>query len=252
MLRFRLFGIPFEVAPYFWIVSALLSGDAAHGPNAVLLVAVWVACVFVSIVVHEMGHALVARRYGAAPVVRMYALGGVTQPGRGFTRGQNLLVVIGGPAAGLGLYLVVRGVTQFLLASAPGARDFLLTGVPTELVDGYNALFLIRNYSSLPLLPQAAPAGIAAGSALSDLLFINWYWTMFNLLPILPLDGGLILRNVLGSERVVLARVIGAACAGGCAAWAFSVGQTYMALFLGLLAFQNFRGSLALPGSVGK
>ena len=226
MLRFRLSGIPFEVAPYFWFMSAILGGNVAHGPNGGLLLVVWVACVFVSIIVHEMGHALTARRFGAEPSVRMYAFGGVTMmPGARFTRGQDLLVVLGGPAAGLALYMVVRGAIYFVATSAPDAVEFLDSGTT---------------------------GGIVATQALSFLSFINWVWTLFNLLPILPLDGGLILRNLLGYGRENVARIIGMVCAAGCAVWMLLIGASYNAFFFGFLAFQNFRGGGPLPGSTGR
>lgn len=225
MLRFRLFGIPFEVAPYFWIFSAVLGGNSAHGPNALLLLAVWVACVFVSIVVHELGHALMAAHYGASPVVRLYAMGGVTQPGQGFTRGQNLLVVLCGPAAGFAFYLLVNALVGFVTNPASSAYPALMADTLT---------------------------GLASRRALSNLLFINLIWTLFNLLPILPLDGGLILRNVLGFQRLGIARIIGVICAVGCAVYAVSIGQTYLAFFMGFLAYQNLKGVASLPGSPGR
>ena len=164
MLRFRLFGIPFEVAPYFWIVSALFSGNIIHGRNSLLLLAVWVACVFVSIVVHELGHALTARNFGVDPKVEMYAMGGLTRMnGARFTRGQDFLVILAGPAAGFALYMAVRGTVYYLVTSVPAADDFLAGDAPTA---------------------------IAAANALAYLSFINWTWTLFNLLPVLPLDGG--------------------------------------------------------------
>ena len=214
MLRFRLFGIPFEVDPTFWIFSAILGANAAHGSNWLLLLAVWVACVFVSIVVHEMGHAQAARHYGASPTVRLYAMGGLTRPGQAFSRGQNLIVVLCGPAAGFALYLVVRAFIYYAVTSAPAADDFLAGD---------------------------SPGSLAAAQALHDLSFINLVWTLFNLLPVLPLDGGLILLGVLGYGRVGLARIIGTVCAGGCAVWAYSVGQTYTAFFFGYLALQNIQ-----------
>ncbi len=222
MLRFRLSGIPFEVEPSFWIFSAILGSNAAHGQNWLLLLAVWVACVFVSIVVHELGHAATARRFGASPRVRLYTMGGLTYPGQGFPRGQDLLVVLGGPAAGLTLYLLVRAVVYFSVTSVPAADDFLAG-------DG--------------------PANIATANALANLSFINLTWTLFNLLPILPLDGGLILRNLLGFERTALARGISVVVAVGCAAYAYLHGWTYGALFFGFFAFQNFQGAASMPGS---
>lgn len=208
----------------FWVFSAILGANAAHGPNALLLLAVWVACVFVSIVVHEMGHAQTARAFGAAPRVRLYTMGGLTYPGRAFTRGQDLLVILGGPAAGLAFYFLVRAAIYFFLNSGPAAGDFLRSN---------------------------GPASIAVISALSDLLFINLVWTLFNLLPIQPLDGGLLMRNLLGYGRVGLATIISVVVAIGCAVWALFAGWLYGAFFFGYLAFQNFQAGRTLPGGTG-
>src|ERR1700712_4548994 len=106
MLRFRLFNVPFEIGTYFWIGSALLGGSVANGPNAVALLLVWIACVFVSIVVHELGHALAARHFGVEPAVELHALGGVTRMfGRLLSRSEGFWVTFCGPAAGFALYL---------------------------------------------------------------------------------------------------------------------------------------------------
>ena len=98
---FRLAGIPFAVTPYFWIGSAIFGANAAHGPNGMLLLAVWVACVFVSIVLHELGHALAARRFGVTPYVVLYQMGGATYlPGGIASRVERIFVSLAGPAAG--------------------------------------------------------------------------------------------------------------------------------------------------------
>ena len=105
MLKFSLFRIPIGVEWWFWIVTALL-GDAAsaHDPQDWALVLVWVAVVFISITVHELGHALVGQKYGASPYIRLHGFGGVTVlPGGHFTRKQHILVSAAGPAAGLAL-----------------------------------------------------------------------------------------------------------------------------------------------------
>ena len=240
MLRFRLFGIPFEVAPYFWIFSAVLGGNAAHGPNALLLLAIWVTCVFVSIVVHELGHALMAAHYGASPVVRLYAMGGVTQPGQGFARWQSLRVVLCGPAAGFAFFALIFGSLCFRLPPLPAG------------LSAWTLFNFVKFYPFLMARIATGPAATAAWTAVADLLFINLYWTLFNLLPILPLDGGLISRSLLGYNRAGVARIIGVICAVGCAVYAVSIGQLYLAFFMGFLAYQNLQGGAVLPGSPGK
>jgi stage IV sporulation protein FB len=205
MLRFRLFGIPFEVGPYFWILSACLGSSVAHGDRGLTLLAIWMACVFVSIVVHELGHALMARRFGLAPQVALHWLGGTTyMPGGVLTRPQGILVTLAGPAAGLALWALV-------------------------------------NYLGAGVLAQTAGVSYAAFYAVSFLVFINLYWTLFNLLPILPLDGGQFVRNLLGPGRLFFARMLGGSVAVIAAVACLVYGELYMALFLGMLAVSNFR-----------
>ena len=58
-LNFRLLGIPVRINPFFWVLAALL-GWESHDRFGVL---VWIACVFVSILVHEFGHGLTSRAF---------------------------------------------------------------------------------------------------------------------------------------------------------------------------------------------
>ena len=224
MLRFRLFGIPFQVTLYFWIGSAFLSGVAGGGQDWGLKLAVWVGCVLVSIVAHELGHALLARQYGVQPFVVLYQFGGLTyMPGARFTRGQSILVSLAGPAAGFAAFLVVH-TARYLLVSS-GNDDLLYA--PTQ-------------------------AGLITQEAVRDLLWINGAWTLFNLLPIQPLDGGQVLREVLGPGLSQVTRFVGAVCAVACGVGAALLGMYITAFFLGYLAYSNLTGNTrSLPGGVG-
>jgi stage IV sporulation protein FB len=211
MLRFRLFGVPFEVGPYFWILSACMGSNVAHGERGLTLLAVWVACVFVSIVIHELGHALMARRFGIAPYVALHMMGGTTyMPGSGLTRLQGMLVTLAGPAAGLALWFAVDRL-------APGVLGRTLR----------------ENY--------------LVYEAVMFLLFINFYWTFFNLLPILPLDGGQFVRNLLGPQHILSVRMLGGTVAVLACLFALYIGQVYAAFFLGMLAVSNFRPAARGP-----
>ncbi len=221
MIRFQLFGVPIEIGLYFWIGSALLGQSAARGEHAVFNLIVWVACVLLSIVVHELGHALVARRYGVRPTILLHGIGGLTfMNGARLTGPQSILVSLAGPAAGLGLWLVTR-----LIAPLALGRLSFDEGVGL--------------------------AGYGVYQAIENLLFINLYWTLFNLLPILPLDGGQVLRELVGGSRLQITRAIGASCAAGVAVFEAMQGQFYIAIFLGILAYSNYRGGTgAIPGGV--
>ncbi|MGQ0825671.1 MAG: site-2 protease family protein [Actinomycetota bacterium] len=94
-LRFRLFGIPVEVHGAFFLIVALLgwTGDFAD-------LVVWMAIAFVSILLHELGHAVAARRFGSPTSVVLYGFGGLTSH-HPTTTARDLVVTLAGPAAGL-------------------------------------------------------------------------------------------------------------------------------------------------------
>ena len=62
-VKFRLLGVPVRIHPFFWVVSAVMGWQ----PNNLPLVLLWVLCVFVSILVHEYGHALMSKAFGCTP-----------------------------------------------------------------------------------------------------------------------------------------------------------------------------------------
>jgi stage IV sporulation protein FB len=222
MMRFRLFGIPFEVAGYFWIGSLLLGGlGGGSDSRAMLRLAVWVACVFVSIVVHELGHALVGRHYGAEPRVLLHGIGGLTfLPGARLTRARSILVSLAGPAFGFGLWGLTKLATRLLDAHQPTLGE----------TSGYIVIY-----------------------TLAFLLYINLVWTLYNLLPILPLDGGQVFRELLGPKHIRITRWVGAVLAAGLCVLSALNGQYFIALFMGVLAYTNFRGETrSIPGGVEK
>ncbi len=211
MIRFRLFGIPFGISPAFWIGSAILGSNFAHGEQGLALLAIWVACVFVSILLHELGHALMARRFGVTPYITFQLLGGTTfMIGGSLTRPQALLVTLAGPVAGLATWALVR-------------------------------------YPVIGLLRQTSGVGTFTVAAVSFLLFINLYWTLFNLLPILPLDGGKVVLGLLGPNRQRAVQMLGGIVAVVMCLLAVKWGQIYLAFFVGMLALENFRGQVARP-----
>lgn len=147
-LRFRAFGIPVRVHPLFWLISALLGWQDGYVQGTLI----WVGCVFVSILVHEFGHGLMAAAFGYRPSIVLYGMGGLCySEGERQSRGQRLAVLIAGPGAG-----------------------FLLAGL---VVVGHLAAGE----------PRLGPAG---ESVYRYLIFINLFWGFINLLPIWPLDGG--------------------------------------------------------------
>ena len=183
---------------------------------ALLLLGVWVACVFVSIVLHELGHALAGRQVGVEPYVVLYQMGGLTYlPGRTLSRGAAHLRQSGGSGGGFFDTDVRAGPRWYWLATT-GAGDWVDSGPMTNLV---------------------------VHEAIEDLVFTNGVWTVFNLLPILPLDGGQVLRDVLGPRLLLVTRSIGGGVCGGVRrSVVHHVPPAVPAVFPGLLGLRQFPG----------
>lgn len=190
--QFNLGRIPVVVEPSFWLISLLFCWDRYPRWDAMLS---WVGAVFVSVLVHELGHALVAMALGCDVVaIRLYSFGGLTMFNRRLSRWRDVLVSASGPFAGFFF----------------GALIFA---------------------ASLWFPPHTRLARYVLG----DLLFVNFAWGIINLLPVPPLDGGHISRGVLGPSRQRLALWVGLITALGVVAWALSVRDYYLAVLFGLL-----------------
>lgn len=212
MLRFALFGFPVVVDWWFWVMCVLLGGGInAHGREDWTLVGIWTVVVFISILVHELGHAVAGQRFGAEPRIKLHGFGGTTfLPGGLFSRVQSIIVSAAGPMAGL-----LLGAILYLLA---------------------------RNFNDVsPALNQAFVFG----------LYINFFWTFLNLLPIQPLDGGQIFRDILGPNRLHISRAIGFVLAAALCAFCVWKGELFLAIMLGFLAYHNLRNHTIEGGVVG-
>jgi len=86
-------------------------------------------------------------------------------------------------------------------------------------------------------------------------LFINFGWTLLNLLPILPLDGGHALQEILtitrGRPDQPLVHRVSAFGAGGLALLALLNGQLFLAMFAGFMAYQNWSSYRNLSNPFG-
>jgi membrane-associated protease RseP (regulator of RpoE activity) len=217
-----MFGVPVRVHPSFWIMALLLSGERTTGP-----VLIWVAAVFVSILIHELGHALTARLYGSAAEILLYFSGGLATHHlpASWVR-PRVMVLLAGPGAGF-----VLAATVWLLAPALGypPQGSLLD----FLQDGY-VWFGERGQWGEPM-----------SRFLMNMAEINVWWGLMNLLPVFPLDGGQIARHVLTAARgprgFAAAQRLSIGTAVVVAAYAIYREQWYLAILFGLLAFNDFQ-----------
>lgn len=153
--QFHLFGFPVRVHVSFWIVSALL-GLSILNP---LFTIMWVAVVFVSVLIHEMGHAVASQSLDMEPQIMLYAMGGLTisQRPRILSYPQEIMISLAGPIAGF-----LTGLMVYFLGK------LLPLGASTWL---FNLYF--------------------------QLLWVNIGWGIINLIPMLPLDGGNVMQSLV-------------------------------------------------------
>jgi stage IV sporulation protein FB len=231
-LRFNLLGFPIRVHPLFWLI-ALLLGSGSGDPLQILI---WVLVVFVSILIHELGHALAFRRYGLSSQIILHFSGGLTIPestlwGNRWANvalgpNEQIFISVAGPGAGfLFAVLIIVGV---LVAGGSIITTRLLGFIPLP---------------GLALLPFGGQ--ILAGFV-TALLWVNIFWGLINLMPVYPLDGGNVARYILlqvdpadGVRKSLWVSVI----TGGLIALVafFLLRSVYMALLFGFLAFQSYQ-----------
>jgi stage IV sporulation protein FB len=187
-LRFRLGPFPVRVSPWFWLIMALF-GDWVFQRLGPVYLLVWVACGFVSILVHELGHAVMIRAFGSPSAITLHGFGGYAEmPYPPTAAWKRMVIALAGPAAG-----------------------FALCGVA----------FAGRWATD----PQQAPQPVT--SALDFLFVMTLFWNLFNLLPVFPLDGGRVFREVCAILRArnpdAITHVVSVGVAGAIAA--YSVGR---------------------------
>jgi Zn-dependent protease len=191
----------------------------------------------VSILVHEYGHGLMSKVFGCSPSIVLWAMGGLcySQAERQ-SLGQRLAVVLCGPAAGLSLFVLVMVVTSALFGITP-----------TEHLSMCEALVGIRPRLEDFLSLRDKFPGDVAFDVYHFLIFINLLWSLLNLLPIWPLDGGQATQILLSlydrARGPRWGHIVSLLVAGGLAIVALTQGgdNLFRALFLGYFAVINFQ-----------
>ena len=176
VLNFKMFGVPVQIQPWFWVITVVLgySQDSAS-------TLIWVGVVLISILVHEFGHVAAFRAYGSPAAVLLYSWGGLTIPARP-TQGTlaRSVVALAGPFAGFSLAAITVAIAMNLGAQI----DF---GIQMAIIPSLRALFPRETYTD----------HVYWVIAVNDLLFVNFYWGLMNLLPVTPLDGSHVSRAIL-------------------------------------------------------
>ncbi len=213
--RFSLLGVPVAVHPFFWLLSVLFSHMWASRAPSVWELWLWTLLgagfVFVGVLAHELGHALAGRRLGRSPRIQLLGMGGLTSWG-GYspptTVWQAIWISFSGPLVGIVLGGAVWLLEVFVLGD-------LLAAAPATV----NHLIFVW-------------------------IFVNLGWAIFNLLPIVPLDGGHIMqaaatyrwrqRGTEGSFWVSLVLAVILAVA------SIPLGAIFTLVLFGYLAYMNW------------
>jgi Zn-dependent protease len=237
----NLFGFRIGVdASWFLILFLLifvLSGPfrtTLHSSDSVayLTTVVSVLLLFASLIVHELGHALVARRQGIeVKRIDLFLFGGITQMSRDAnSAGEEFKIAVAGPVATFVVILVCIAV------------DVAIVGTHRLT----HAIVLDNDIKITPVL-----------LSLSWLLPMNVLLLVFNLVPAFPLDGGRIARAIVWrvtGDKVRGTRVAAQLGRGfsvilaGFGIWLALAYGSFSGLWLVALAFllgQSARGALA-------
>jgi Zn-dependent protease/CBS domain-containing protein len=165
-----IFGVPVRFHFTFVLLLIFLLfigvGERQSGASTAL----YVVALFTSVLLHELGHTLAARRFGIRVIeIVMFPIGGVSRPERQPKPSEELWISLAGPMVNL------------VIAAA------LIAWMATR--QGWVALETLREPTDANLAERIAFGNLA--------LFL------FNLLPAYPMDGGRILRSVLALSRPV-------------------------------------------------
>ncbi len=161
-------GVPVRMHFTFLLLLVFLLFIGVGGRQSGAMTALYILALFASVLLHEFGHALVARRYGIRTLeIVMFPIGGVARPERQPKAREELWIALAGP-------MVNAAIAGILLAWLAAGRGI----VP------------------LDVLREPTDANLAQRVAFGNLLLFA-----FNLLPAYPMDGGRILRALLALSR---------------------------------------------------
>jgi stage IV sporulation protein FB len=234
-LRFRFLGFPVRVHPLFWLISAVLGWRENNLP----MVAFWVACVFVSILIHEYGHALMAKAFHAPSSILLYSMGGLCEiKSSRLTPSQYLVVLVGGPGAGFVLCFLVMLVASAIFGITPSEHFSVaesLVGIQPRIDDYFEAIRKFQSDTNYEIYRM--------------MVWINLMWGLVNLLPIWPLDGGraseIILSRVNPSQGSRWGHIVSLLLAGILAVLALAISRgardLFLPVFFAAFAFMNYQ-----------
>jgi Zn-dependent protease len=203
---FTLGGIRVSASPFYFLL--LLMFARGDWMNAII----WGVCITVSLLAHEFGHALVARRLRHDPAITLHGFGGLTSRSRTGRDVEEAAIIAMGPAAGLALGLFIYGLWWLMAYTGLGHIAFSARGA----------------------------------EVLQAFLYPCFMWNLLNLMPLWPLDGGQlfrlgVLRFVRGQLATRITHGVSLVLIAVLGVWAFQTRSIFGGIVLFMLAAQNIR-----------
>lgn len=195
MFSFR-YPIPVTVHPLFILVALwigyLITQNFAMSMGVALIV-------FVSVLIHEYGHAFTARFFKQKTWITLQLLGGLTERrGPPLKKWQEFLIVLNGPLAG-----------------------FALSFASLAAYNAYPNIYLLIAFQ------------------------INLWWTILNLIPILPMDGGqlmkIFLEGLFGLKGLKLSVLLSLGLGFSATLFMFAYGQIFIGAIFAIFTFESYR-----------
>ncbi|MCW5981179.1 MAG: site-2 protease family protein [Bryobacteraceae bacterium] len=166
MSAFRVFGVPVRFHFTFVLLLIFLIVVGLEGSQSALADVLFVSGLFVSVLLHELGHAVVARRYGVRTIeIVMFPIGGIARFEKAPKARHELWIASAGPLVNIAIAAVV----------------FVSLGLTSGL-----------KLEGIATLTDPKDSNLLERLALGNLIL-----AAFNLLPAFPMDGGRILRSLL-------------------------------------------------------
>ena len=219
-VSFNFFGFRTAIQPFFWLIAAIITasslGNIGDMQIWIVQMLLGIAGVLISILVHELGHALTFRYVFRTPcAIVLHGFGGMAIPLQHYSRSYGFTGAI---------------ANCFLSFSGPLA--------------GFVLAFVM--FVFLQMIP--AQEGLASMLFMFFLRWTAWisiFWGIFNLLPIYPMDGGHISREIFlfffprrGAEFSLLLSMFLAVLL---AVAALQYGMFFITFLFAYFAYQNYQ-----------
>jgi Zn-dependent protease len=208
----RIFGIKLRIHVTFFLLLLIVFSSALseQGLKVAVLSSLFICAIFACVVIHEVGHSLIARRFGRVPSsITLLPIGGVAAIDRMPTRPtQEIAISLVGPL----INLVIAGLLYLLFGRQTGA--------------------------AVPRSPLSS-----ADVFVSHLIGANIVLAVFNLTPALPMDGGRVLRGLLALKMGHLRATLLAATVGKVIAVLFILLGLRYNFWLVLIGFFIYAGA---------